>query len=682
MSTPSGEFEPAMAFARRSGTEAGASVPADLAPCDACLAELFDPGDRRYRYPFINCTACGPRFTIVRAAPYDRQATTMAPFSLCPDCRREFDDPADRRFRAQPNACSVCGPQLAFMARGQRPAVGEAAVARAVRLLSHGQIVAVKAAGGFVLAADATNDGAVARLRARKRRPDKPLAVMARSLADLHRIVHIDGAEERALTSAARPIVIARARRAGPIAVNVAPWLQELGVSLPSTPLQHLLLADGPRFLIMTSGNPCEEPIARDNADAQRRLASVADAFLVHDREIHARADDSVVRVVAGRARVMRRARGFVPDALSLPVAGPAVLAVGGERNTAVCLTRDKQAILSQPISDLDGTGGFAFFEEAVARLAALAGRPPEVVAHDLQTDYRTTRWARATALPCIAVQHQHAHIASCLVEHRHFGPVLGVVFDGAGLGADGALWGGEFMIADLAEFRRVAHLRPLPLPGGEAAVRAPWRVGAAALLDAGEALDLFDHVAPERMRALEQVCARPHLSPRATGVGRWFDAVAALCGIRSDVSYDGQAAVELEAAAAPGNHTPYDVGFAYEADAPLVVDLRPTVRSIVADLRANVGAAVVAARFHQTLAHAIAVCCRAARDHGAPETVVLSGACFQNRRLTELATAELEALGFEVLLHERVPCDDGGLALGQAAIASFQLATGSRSAP
>ena len=678
---PLGELEfrivPSAARGADAQLVARASIPADLAPCARCLAELHDPADRRYHYPFINCTACGPRFTIVRAVPYDRAVTTMAPFSLCAECRREYADPTDRRFHAEPNACPACGPQLAFVASGARPALGEAALARAVRLLCHGQIVAIKAAGGFVLAVDAENLAAVGRLRHRKNRPDKPFAVMARSLADLQSIVQLDAAAERALTSTARPIVLARARRGGPIAVNVAPWLDELGVFLPATPLQHLLFSDGPRYLVMTSGNLSEEPIAADNEDAQRRLAPIADAFLIHDREIHARADDSVVRVVAGRARVMRRARGFVPDALPLPLAGPSVLALGGELKATVCLTRDGEAILSQHLGDLDNADSFAFFEETVERLQALAGCKPEVLAHDLHPDYRSTRWARETALPRIAVQHHHAHIASCMVEHGRTSPVLGVAFDGTGLGPDGTLWGGEFMIADLAAYRRVAHLRSLPLLGGEAAVRAPWRLGAAALLDAGEALDLFQHVAPERRRALEQLWARPHLSARATGAGRWFDAVASLCGLRTFASYDGQAAIELEAVAAAGDHPPYEIGFAYEAEAPLVVDLRSTIRAITADLRGGAGAAEVAARFHRTLAHAIAVTCASLREQGAPATVALSGGCFQNRLLTELAVAELTALGFEVLLHERVPCNDGGLALGQAAVASFRVATG-----
>jgi len=374
---------------------------------------------------------------------------------------------------------------------------------------------------------------------------------------------------------------------------------------------------------------------------------------------------------------VVRRARGFVPDTVALSAAGPPVLGVGGELKAAVCLTRDGEAILSQHLGDLDDADTFAFFEEAVARLSALVGTEPRVIAHDLHADYRSTRWARATGLPCVAVQHHHAHIASCLAEHGRTEPVLGVAFDGTGLGTDETLWGGEILVADLGEFRRVAHLRPLPLLGGEAAIREPWRLAAAALLEAGEPTDLLGHVLPERLRALEQLWARPHLSARASGAGRWFDAVAALCRVRSEISYEGQAAIELEAAAAPGDHPPYDVGFNRDGEGPLIMNLLAMVRAVAADLRAGVDSGTIAARFHYTLARAIALACEFARTQGAPGTVALSGGCFQNRRLTELTKTELESLGFEVLLHERVPCNDGGLALGQAAVASFRLATG-----
>jgi hydrogenase maturation protein HypF len=661
---------------------AGASIPADLAPCADCLRELADPADRRYRYPFINCTRCGPRFTIVRALPYDRARTTMAAFALCAACRREHGDPHDRRFHAEPNACPACGPTLALLAPGAPARGGEAALAQAARLLDAGGIVAVKGAGGFLLAVAAADGAAVARLRARKQRPAKPLAVMARTLEELERIATLDAPARAALTSPARPIVVAPARAGGGVAPEVAPGLAELGVFLPSTPLQHLLLSDGPPLLVMTSGNLSEEPIARTDAEALTRLIGVADAFLLHDREIHTRADDSVVRVVAGEARVVRRARGLVPEALALPFDGPPVLAVGGELKATVCVTRGREAILSQHLGDLAHAETFDFFTETVDKLAALAGvaASPRAVAHDLHPDYRSTRWAQARGLAAVAVQHHHAHVASCLVEHGRTGPVLGVAFDGTGLGSDGTLWGGELLHADLGAFRRLGHLRPIALAGGEAAIRQPWRLAAAALRDAGlplAPLAARAGVTPKRLDAVARLLDNPRLAPRATGAGRWFDAVAALCGLRAEVSYDGQAAVELEAVATPaargGAGGPYPLHL--QPGAPFVIDLRPAVRAMAGDLERGAGAAVVAARFHATLAAAIAQACAHARAGGAPGTAALTGGCFQNRLLAEATRDQLEALGFEVLLHRRVPCNDGGLALGQAAIASFRLA-------
>jgi hydrogenase maturation protein HypF len=677
-----GEREFRIAPSGGASTAVRASIPADLAPCPSCLAELADPANRRYRYPFINCTACGPRFTIVRSVPYDRPRTTMAPFALCAECRREYEDPSDRRYHAEPNACPACGPTLTLLVSDAPARTGDGALREAARLLAGGLIVAVKGAGGFLLAADAADPPAVARLRARKRRPRKPLAVMARSLEDLDRVVVLGAIERRALLSPARPIVVARERgeaRAA-LAPEVAPGLPELGVFLPSTPLQHLLLREGPPFLVMTSGNAAEEPIARDNAEALDRLRCVADAFLVHDRDIHTRADDSVVRVVAGRPALLRRARGYVPEPIELPVSAASVLAVGAELKSTVCLTRGREAILSQHLGDLEHPETFAFFEETVAKLVKLAGVEPRAVAHDLHPDLRSTRWARASGLQRLPVQHHHAHIASCLAEHGRTGPALGVAFDGTGLGPDRTLWGGEILLADLGGFQRLGHLRALPLLGGEAAIRAPWRLAAAALFEAGEPTDgLLPEVDPVRVEAVHRLWARPNLAPRATGAGRWFDAVAALCGLAAEVSYDGQAAVELEAVATPGRHALYDLAVLERPDEPFVVDLVPMVRAIAADLRQGRPAGTIAARFHRTLARAIADSCRRARDAGAPATVALSGGCFQNRLLTELAKSELERLGFEVLLHRRVPCNDGGIALGQAAIAAHRLSMAAR---
>lgn len=657
-----------------------ASIPPDAAPCAECVRELDDPRDRRHRYPFINCTACGPRFTIVEALPYDRTRTTMARFALCDGCAREYQDPVDRRFHAEAIACPRCGPVLTFVDGGTRHS-GEEALAAAGRALVEGRIVALKGVGGFQLAADARNTEVIAALRARKRRPHKPFAVMGRSLETLERVVVLDECARAALDAAARPIVLAPARRGAALATGVAPGLNEIGVALASTPLHHLLLAEGPELLVMTSGNVSSEPIARTNQEALERLAGVADVFLVHDRDVRSRADDSVVRVIGGAATVMRRARGFVPESFSLPceaAADATVLAVGAELKTTLCLVVGRTATLSQHVGDLGDAAVRAFFDETAAELCALAGVVPEAFVHDANPDYASSRWARrrarAAGKRALAVQHHHAHVASCLVEHGRIGPVLGVAFDGTGLGPDGTLWGGELLLADLAGFRRVAHLRAIALPGGEAAIREPWRLAVAALEDAGERLDLpaLAAVASSRLDEVRRV-AGSGLSPRATGAGRWFDAVAAMCGVRGEISYAGQAAMELEAAAAPGDHGAYDLELGRRD--PFVVDLRPAVRAVAADARAGVSAGVVSARFHATMSRAIVAACLRAREAGGPGTVALAGGCFQNRRLTEGARAGLEAVGFEVLSHRRVPCNDGGVALGQAAVAAFRMA-------
>ncbi len=683
------------------GLRAGAAISADLAPCADCLRELGDPRDRRYRHPFINCTACGPRFTIVRALPYDRRRTTMARFPLCAACRREYDDPTSRRFHAEATACPACGPTLRFVADGASGIDGEGALGAAIAALAAGQIIAIKGAGGFLLAVDARDPEAVARLRARKHRPAKPFAVMAGSLVAVEEIATLDDAARVALTSAARPIVLAPARRRQALAAGVAPGLSSFGVFLPSTPLQHLLLQGGPRWLVMTSGNRSEEPIARDDGDALARLRDIADGFLVHDRDIHTRADDSVVRVVCGRAVPVRRARGFVPDAFALPVPAPpgaAILAVGAAHSATVCLVRGNTAVLSPHLGDLDDADTFALFEETIARMEMLVGARPRAVARDRHPDYRSSRWAerwaRVTGGSCEPIQHHHAHIASCLVDNGRADSVLGVVFDGTGFGDDGTLWGGELLVADLARFRRVGHLRALPLLGGEAAIRSPWRLAAAALLEAGVAPDAgaLASIPRGQIEMVRALWARPRLHTLASGAGRWFDAVAALCGLRAEISYDGQAAIELEAIAADGDHGRYP--FTIEepdertgrapigAPSPFVIDLLPTVCSIVRELdgadppETPAGVPVISARFHDTLADAIVAGCRRARAAGAPATVALTGGCFQNRRLTERAHAELTQAGFEVLLHRRVPCNDGGIALGQAAIAACRSAS------
>lgn len=633
-----------------------AAIPADIATCAACVRELFDPKDRRYRYPFINCTDCGPRYTIVRDLPYDRAKTTMAVFAMCEACRAEYEDPLDRRFHAEPIACANCGPSVTLMPDGAR---GDAAVERACQLLRLGRVVAVKGLGGWQLACDARDEAAVARLRARKLRPHKPFAVMT---ADPSALVVLDAPTLAALRDPSQPIVLAPSR--GEVAPSVAPRLGELGVMLPTTPLHHLLLANGPPALVMTSGNLADEPIAIDDDDAYATLGPIADAFLGHDRAIHTRADDSVGRVVHGHLSPIRRGRGWAPAPISLgPDAkdAPPILAVGAEVKNAVCLTRGDEAFVSQHIGDLSGPKAQAFFEESIAKLGRLLGVVPRAVAHDLHPDYAATRWAKASGLTLVAVQHHHAHVASCLVDNGVTGPAIGVAFDGTGCGPAGDAWGGEILTFDLEDFSRVFHLRPLALPGGEAAIREPWRLGVAALVDAGEGLELerFIHAGK-----ILPILDKRGLSPRATGAGRWFDAVSAILGMQDAISYEAQAAIELEALADRSCDVPY--AFAFEGDE---IDLRPAIRALVRD-----EAPVAASRFHSTLAEAIRDACLQIRSDRGLDVVALSGGCFQNAMLTERTVQRLTCEGFRVLVHRRVPPNDGGLALGQAAIAARRL--------
>ncbi|HWM88108.1 MAG TPA: carbamoyltransferase HypF, partial [Kofleriaceae bacterium] len=598
---------------------------------------------------------------------YDRARTTMDAFALCSRCRAEYHDPGDRRFHAEPNACPECGPRLAFWQAGRAELAGEAALEAAIEAIAAGRIAAIKGLGGFHLAVDAAQEAAVARLRARKHRPDKPFALMVRSIEEAERIALVDGAARAALSSPARPIVLLPARSGAGIAAGVAPRLGELGLMLPYTPLHHLLLAGGPPVLVMTSGNRSEEPIARDDGEAQGALAGIADCFLFHDREIHTRADDSVVRPVAGIIQSVRRSRGSVPESIALASDAPPILAVGAELKNTVCLTRGDRAHLSPHVGDLATPKAHAFFAEVIEKLGRLLGVTPEVVAHDLHPDYLSTRWALAAGLPREPVQHHHAHVASCLADNQRTGPVLGVAFDGTGCGPAGDLWGGEFLLADLVGFTRIAHLRPLALPGGEAAIREPWRLAAAALVDADLSLEPLDRIPRERLDPIVRLCRR---APRATGAGRWFDAVAALVGVRDGVTYEGQAAIELEAMAEPGEAVAYEFALSEQAGGPAVFDLRPTVRAIAADMRRS-EAPRIAARFHRTLAEVVVAAARRFGPELGTGCVALSGGCFQNKILTETTRDLLEADGFEVIIHRRVPPSDGGVALGQAAVAA-----------
>ncbi|HEY3587065.1 MAG TPA: carbamoyltransferase HypF, partial [Myxococcaceae bacterium] len=647
-----------------------AIVPPDVATCEPCLREMQDPSDRRYRYPFINCTDCGPRYTIVRDLPYDRARTTMAGFTLCAACRAEYEDPGTRRFHAEPVACAVCGPRIFFRAGAFPVLEEEVALFAAAACLRAGHIVAVKGIGGYHLAVDATQPQAVDRLRSRKGRPHKPLALMVRTLQEARALIRLGPEAEAALTSPARPIVLAPALPGSPVAPGVAPGLDELGVMLAYAPLHHLLLEAGPPILVMTSGNRSEEPIARDDEVARERLADIADAFLSHDREIHTRADDSVVRVVAGKPQPVRRSRGYVAEAIVLPVAGSPVLAVGPQLKNTVCLVRGDEAFLGPHVGDLDGVEARAFFEEVIEKMSRLLGVTPSAVAHDLHPDYVSTRWALESGLPRVAVQHHHAHVVSCLVDAGAAltGPAIGVAFDGTGCGPAGDLWGGEFLVFDWVGFERRGHLRPLALAGGEAAIREPWRLALAALRDAGLPDEpLLGSVAPLRRARVAQLLDG---AVRATGAGRWFDAAAALCGFGGAISYEGQAAIELEALAGEVSES-----YAFDlAGEPFVVDLRPTIRAMVKDLLAGRAMSEVAGCFHETMARVVLAGCRRIREVSNVRTVALSGGCFQNCRLSERSLALLRADAFDVHLHRRVPPNDGGVSLGQAAVAAARL--------
>jgi hydrogenase maturation protein HypF len=612
-------------------------VPADAATCDACLRELFDPGDRRYRYPFITCTHCGPRFTIVRQVPYDRPSTTMAGFPMCSACRREYEDPFDRRFHAEPIACPDCGPQLSMP-------LGDA-----LQLLRNGGIVAVKGLGGFHLACDAADEDAVARLRARQIREDKPFAVMA---ADPGLLVHLGAREAALVSSPERPIVLLRRREGAPVAASVAPGSPWLGVMTPYTPLHHLLLADFGGPLVMTSGNRTDEPIAIDDDEARTRLAGIADAVLGHDRPIHRRCEDSVVR--AGLP--LRRARGLAPAALKLPVAATRpLLAVGAELKSTFCVAAGTEAHLSPHLGDLHSEEAFHAFRTDLALYLEMLGIEPEVVAHDLHPEYLSTKWALEQNAETVGIQHHHAHAAACLAEHGETGPALAVVLDGTGMGTDGTLWGGELLRCDLADYERVAHLEAVPLPGGEAAVREPWRMASAYLERAGRPVPF------ERWDVVRQ--SLKVNAPLSSGAGRLLDAVAALLGVRETITYEGQAAIELEQLAGRAAAHPYSCrlsgGTIHGTD---------LVRAAHDDLDVGRSREEIAAAVHEGLAAAFAAACLLA---GQTRTVVLSGGCLQNLRLRNGLRDRLERMGFTVLTHQRVPPNDGGIAFGQAAIAA-----------
>jgi len=739
-------------------------IPADAATCADCLRELLEPAERRFRYPFLNCTNCGPRFTITRRIPYDRPQTSMAKFPMCPDCQQEYDDPLNRRFHAQPNACWVCGPQVWLVesvgqdvslglpqaestgtlesAEGvldpnqnssfvtghafsraenlpnstralapEGPSSAQAAsnisasgqyespdyrerpdaIDKAIDMLVDGRIMAIKGIGGFHLSVDATNEAAVMRLRERKHRYGKPLAVMVRDLEAAGKICELTTEEEALLMTAARPIVLARSRQGNGIAANIAPGIPWLGVFLPYAPLQHLLFADARvRALVMTSANLSEEPIAIDNDEAQARLGEIADAFLMHDREILQRCDDSVAAVVDGAAQLIRRARGFVPLGVALPFDAPPLLAVGGHLKNVFALARGRFAYQSQHLGDLESLTGLEFFKESLDHLMRTFEIEPKTVVHDLHPGYLSTSWAREWAtergLKLIAVQHHHAHVAGCMAEHGLTGPVIGLALDGTGYGTDGKIWGGEVLLARLDSFERFAHLEYVPLPGGEAAIREPWRMALGHLNAAGfdvtsdETLGLLGATEQEA-RVLRRAVEREVNAPLTSSLGRLFDAVAAMVLGRRVVDYEAQAAIELEGIAV--DEPDDELGYAMELiegnwalREPSRLSAAPLWKALVSDLLTRVSKAQIAARFHVGVAEGFVRAAVLARSATGTAQVALSGGCMHNRRLARLLRLKLKAQGFDVYQHVHVSPGDGGLSYGQAVVGAAMLAT------
>jgi hydrogenase maturation protein HypF len=665
-----------------------ALVPPDICVCYDCLADTRDPANRRHDYPFTNCTDCGPRYSIILDVPYDRPLTTMAEFAMCDDCLREYKDPENRRFHAQPNACPICGPHLILVEPGQpaalEPQTSRAILERVADLLRAGKIVAWKGLGGYQLACDARQTVAVEGLRRRKHRSEKPFAIMVADAITAASLCFLSEEERVALESRERPIVLLSRRREADLAEAVSPGNPATGVMLPCTPMHDLLFRilherwNNDPALVMTSGNVSEEPIVIDNEEAGQRLAGIADAFVHHNRPIHTRVDDSVIRIVSGETMPMRRARGYAPQPVWLGRDEAEVLACGAQQKNTLCLTRAGFAIPSQHLGDLENFETLRFFEETLERTSRLFHVTPTAVAHDLHPGYLSTQFAlKLDTLRPIGVQHHHAHIASCMAEHQLDGRVIGVAWDGTGFGTDSTIWGGEFLAADYLGFDRYARLRPVLLAGGDSGVREPWRVARSYLLDTYGAIPDSPRWAamasPERLRVIDTMLQRCVNTIPTSSAGRLFDAVASLIGLRHTVSFEGQAAMMLEAAADPANSAdPYD--FNLIGASPADVDLRPMIRQVVTDVEAGAAQTRIAARFHATLVAVISEVCRRMRSDLQLKRVCLSGGCFQNALLLQGCLETLQRDGFEVFSHREVPANDGGISLGQAAIACEQL--------
>ena len=651
----------------------------DVSICDDCRQELFDPKDRRYQYPFINCTNCGPRYTIIDDIPYDRPKTSMRHFKMCAACQAEYDDPTNRRFHAQPNACDQCGPHVSLHDHRRQPITTDNPIEAAADCIRQGQIVAVKGLGGYHLVVDALNSQAVLRLRKRKLREEKPFAIMSADLESIREYARVRPEEETLLTSIQRPIVLLQKKNPNPISEAVAPGNKYWGVMLPYTPLHYLLFEHQFAALVMTSANLSEEPIAIDNDDAFERLADIADYFLIHNRDIYLRSDDSILKHTAGRRRYIRRSRGFVPIPIFLNQTVPAILACGAELKNTICLTKGDKAFLSQHIGDLENMATLDFFKLTVAHLARILEIQPELIACDMHPDYLSTRFAKEQAQTgIIEVQHHHAHIVSCMAEHKLEGAVIGLAFDGAGYGTDGTIWGGEVLVAEATQFERVAHLDQVPMPGSSAAIKEPWRMALSYLRATfGENLPELDlpllkQIEPQKISIIVQMMEKGVNCPQTSSLGRLFDAVAAIIGIRQRVNFEGQAAMELEMLAEDSSKAIYDIQ--WTSRAPIKILPQPIIRGVVQDIQNGMSPADISIKFHQTLIVLFGeICGTVRRDHDL-NRVVLSGGCFQNSLLLKGLIGQLEAHHFEVYAHQQVPANDGGIALGQALVAAAQI--------
>ena len=653
----------------------------DIATCSHCRHEIFEPFDRRYRYPFTNCTNCGPRFTIISGVPYDRPNTTMHKFEMCPDCRAEYEDPANRRFHAQPNACPECGPRLTLTDAKGNPVESEDIILDAAKLLDAGKIVAVKGLGGFLLACDATNETAINTLRERKHRPGKPFAVMVASLHEARKHCEITKEEADLLSSPASPIVLVKWKPQSSINKAVAPELKYLGIMLPYTPLHHLLIRDAGKPLVMTSGNLSEEPIARDNDEALRRLGNIADYFLMHDRDIYARYDDSVMLVELGAPRFARRARGFAPYPVKLPYQSKQILGCGAEEKNTFCLTRDNYAFISQHIGDMENMETLEHYVNTLELYKKLFKISPRIIAHDMHPEYLPTKYAKELAekekVKLLPVQHHHAHIASCMADNRLTEKVIGVSLDGTGYGTDGKIWGGEFLVADYKNFTRLAHLEYLPLPGGSMAIKKPYRTAAGYLQALGiplaKGLPLMQYLENDELAVIQDQVKKNLNAPLTSSMGRLFDAVSALMGVRGVIEYEAQSAIDLETCASDKPDEIGDYPFALTGeDGMKIIKIKELFEAVINDIHDKIDRETMAARFHNTVVRMILeVCCDISRGTGLSK-VALSGGVFQNRILFRKAVTQLESTGFEVYTHHQVPCNDGGISLGQVAIGQF----------